>query len=69
MGYAARGLRLLSDAAREVEGLVQLEAHIDVDNVASQRVAQAPGYVPAGEIDDEDANGDEVSRLLFLRRL
>ena len=69
MGYAARGLRLLSDAAREVEGLVQLEAHIDADNVASQRVAQAAGYVPAGEIDDEDAKGDEVSRLIFLRRL
>jgi RimJ/RimL family protein N-acetyltransferase len=69
MGYATRGLRLLSDAAREVEWLVQLEAHIDADNVASQRVAQAACYLPAGEINDEDAKGDKVSRLLFLRRL
>jgi RimJ/RimL family protein N-acetyltransferase len=62
MGYASRGLRLLSDAAREVEGLVQLEAHIDADNLASQRVAQAAGYIPAGENDDEDGP-------LFLCRL
>jgi RimJ/RimL family protein N-acetyltransferase len=48
MGYAARGLRLLSDAAREVEGLIQLEAHIDADNVASQRVAQAAATYPLG---------------------
>jgi RimJ/RimL family protein N-acetyltransferase len=68
-GYAARGLRLLSDAAGGVDGLSQLEAHIDADNIASQRVAQAAGYWPAGEIGDEDANGDQVSRLLFVRRL
>jgi RimJ/RimL family protein N-acetyltransferase len=68
-GYIARGLRLLSDAARDVEGISQLEAHIDADNVASQRVARAAGYLPAGEIGDEDANGDPISRLLFVRRL
>ena len=69
MKQTSWGLRLLCDAARGVEGLLQLEAHIDVDNAASQRVAQAAGYMPAGEIDDEDANGDQVIRLLFVRHL
>jgi RimJ/RimL family protein N-acetyltransferase len=69
MGYAARALRLLSDAAREVEGLVQLEAHIGADNVASHHVAQAAGYVPAGEIDEGTPMAMRSSRLLFLRRL
>jgi RimJ/RimL family protein N-acetyltransferase len=68
-GYAARGLRLLSNAARAVGGLSQLEAHIDADNITSQRVAQAAGYERTGVIGDEDANGDPVSRLLFVRRL
>ena len=67
-GYAARGLRLLSNAARAVDALSQLEAHIDADNVASQRVALAAGYLSAGAIDDEDAHGDRISRLIFVRR-
>jgi RimJ/RimL family protein N-acetyltransferase len=67
-GHAGRGLRLLSEAARGVERLLQLEAHIDTDNEASQRVALAAGYLPAGTIDDQDATGDRVSRLLFVRR-
>jgi RimJ/RimL family protein N-acetyltransferase len=68
-GYAARAVRLLSDAASKIDGLLHLEAHIDADNVASQSVARAAGYVPAGEIGDEDAKGGEISRLLFWRRL
>lgn len=68
-GYVARSVRLLSEAARGVDRLSQLEAHIDTDNTASQRVAQAAGYEPAGEVEDEDANGDPITRLLFVRRL
>ncbi|HWE99550.1 MAG TPA: GNAT family N-acetyltransferase [Caulobacteraceae bacterium] len=68
-GYASRALRLIGEAAGGVEGLAQLEAHIDADNLASQRVARAAGFAAAGEIDDEDVEGRPIKRLLFRKLL
>jgi RimJ/RimL family protein N-acetyltransferase len=43
-GYASRAVRLLADAA-ERAGFTHLEIRTDVDNVASQRVAERAGFV------------------------
>jgi RimJ/RimL family protein N-acetyltransferase len=68
-GFAARALRLLGEAARGVEGLRVLEAHIDPDNAASVRVATACGYEPAGEVEEESWTGERFVRLILTRDL
>lgn len=50
-GYARRGLALLCEAAaREIDGLAEIEAHIESDNIASLRTAHAVGFREAGSI-------------------
>lgn len=66
-GLAARALTLLCAAAEAVEGLVRIEAHIDPDNLASRRAAEAAGFVQTGQVEDQEWNGRLVSRLLYER--
>ena len=68
-GYAARALVLLSEAAKCVEGLERLEAHIDPDNLASRRLAEGCGFVEIGTADDEDAAGVVVTRARYVRQI
>jgi RimJ/RimL family protein N-acetyltransferase len=64
-GYARRGLELLCEAAaREIDGLAEISAHIEPDNVASLRTAAAVGFRQAGEVTE---NG--VRRLRLVRSL
>ena len=64
-GYARRALELLCEAAaREIDGLAEISAHIEPDNAASLRTAQAAGFRGAGEVIE---NG--VQRLMLVRRL
>jgi len=43
-GYAARAVRLLSDAGLDVLGFVRIELRCDVDNVASAKTAERAGF-------------------------
>jgi RimJ/RimL family protein N-acetyltransferase len=64
-GYARRALTLLCEAvAREIDGLVEISAHIEPDNVASLRTAAAVGFRETGSVVE---NG--VERLRLVRRL
>jgi RimJ/RimL family protein N-acetyltransferase len=64
-GYARRALELLCEAAaREIDGLVEISAHIEPDNVASLRTAEAVGFRRAGEVTE-----NAVLRLRLVRRL
>jgi RimJ/RimL family protein N-acetyltransferase len=64
-GYARRALELLCGAAaREIHGLAEISAHIEPDNVASLRTAEAVGFRTAGEVTE---NG--VRRLRLVRGL
>ncbi len=66
-GYAARARALLGDAAASIDGLAQLEAHIDADNIASRRTAEALGYVLSGTIVDVAWDGEKSTRLRYVR--
>lgn len=44
-GYAARAVRLLSDAGLDVLGFSRIELRCDVDNTASARTAERAGFV------------------------
>jgi RimJ/RimL family protein N-acetyltransferase len=66
-GHAARALRLLCAAAAQIPGLAQVEAHIDVDNLASRRVALAAGFSEDGTVDDEAWTGAISTRARFVR--
>ena len=68
-GLVSRAVRILRDAASKIDGLEELQAHIAPDNVASQRVALAAGFEPAGTIEAELADGGAETNLLFLARL
>ena len=62
-GYARRGLTLLCEAAiRAIDGLEQFSAHIEPDNVASIRTAEAAQFRRVGLVVE---NG--VTRLRFVR--
>jgi len=64
-GYAQRALELLcGTAAREIHGLAEISAHIEPDNGASLRAAEAVGFREAGQVIE---NG--VRRLRLVRRL
>jgi RimJ/RimL family protein N-acetyltransferase len=65
-GHAARALRLLRAAAAEIVDLRQLEAHIDQDNFASRRVAEAAGFGEAGVVEDESWSGELSTRMLYV---
>jgi RimJ/RimL family protein N-acetyltransferase len=67
-GHAARALRLLSAAAREVPGLKRLEAYIEPDNLPSRRAAQAAGFREEGLAEDEAEAGGPMTRVLYTRR-
>lgn len=69
LGYAIRALTLLSDAAAEIFGLDQLEAHVDEDNAASRATAIKAGYVEAGTVEDESDFGPPITRILYVRRI
>ena len=63
-GYARRALTLLCAAAeRGIDGLAEIAAHVEPDNVASLRTAEAAGFRRAGEVTE---NG--VRRLRLVRR-
>jgi len=47
-GIAPRALRLISRWAFQELGLARLQVHADVENVASQRVAERAGYTREG---------------------
>jgi RimJ/RimL family protein N-acetyltransferase len=66
-GYAARALRLLCAAVAEIADLRQLEAHIDPDNLASRRVAEAAGFGEAGVVEDESWASEVSERVLYAR--
>jgi len=64
-GYARRGLLLLCEAAAgALAGLAELSVHIESDNLASRRTAEAAGFHAAGSVIE---NG--VTRLRLVRRL
>ncbi len=65
-GYAARALRLLCAAAAGIAEVDQLEAHIDPDNLASRRVAEAAGFSEAGVVEDESWAGELSTRVLYV---
>lgn len=61
--YAQCALALLCRAAAEsIEGLAEISAQIEPDNVASRRTAEAVGFREAGRVEE---NG--VMRLRFVR--
>jgi RimJ/RimL family protein N-acetyltransferase len=63
-GYARRGLLLLCVAAtREIDGLAEISAHVEPDNAASLRTAEAVGFSVVGSVVE---NG--VERLRLVRR-
>jgi [ribosomal protein S5]-alanine N-acetyltransferase len=66
-GLATRAARLLCDAAGAVEGLAELHAHIDPDNLASRRLAERIGFVEAAMVDDTARDGAVVTRVLYTR--
>jgi RimJ/RimL family protein N-acetyltransferase len=64
-GLARRALALLCEAAAQsIDGLAEISAHIDPDNIASLRTAEAVGFREAGSVIE---NG--VTRLRLVRRL
>ena len=64
-GHARRALRLLCDAAaRSIDGLAEICAHIEPDNIASLRTAGAVGFRAAGTVVE---NG--VTRLRLVLAL
>jgi RimJ/RimL family protein N-acetyltransferase len=65
-GYAARALILLVQAACAIRGLQSLEAHIDVDNIASRNTASRAGFVAMGTVVDVSEKGAPVERLLYI---
>jgi RimJ/RimL family protein N-acetyltransferase len=65
-GYAARALRLLCAAAAKLADVRQLEAHIDPDNLASRRVAEAAGFTETGSVEDETWAGELSMRVLYV---
>ena len=67
-GLAVRALALLCEAASS-QGLTRIEAHIDADNHASRRTAEAAGFVETGEVEDEEWTGRLVTRLLYEKVL
>jgi RimJ/RimL family protein N-acetyltransferase len=64
-GYARRALALLCRSAAEAtEGLAEISAQIEPDNVASRRTAESVGFSEAGHVEE---NG--VTRLRFVRAI
>jgi RimJ/RimL family protein N-acetyltransferase len=47
-GYATRALALLCENAARIQGIEQLEARIDTDNIASRQVAEKDGIYRDG---------------------
>jgi RimJ/RimL family protein N-acetyltransferase len=68
-GYAARALTLLCNTVALVPGVVQIEAHVDEDNIASRRVAERSGFIKEGTVVDESWSGELSTRLRYLKRL
>src|SRR5947209_775386 len=68
-GYATRALALLCESAAQIDGLRQLEAHIDADNAASRRLAARAGFVEAGTVADQSWAGVVSTRLRYVRRV
>jgi RimJ/RimL family protein N-acetyltransferase len=60
-GYARRSLALLCQAANSIDGLGEISAHIEPDNTASVRTAEAVGFRQVGSVVE---NG--VTRLRFV---
>lgn len=51
-GWARRALTTLCGYAASI-GVAKLEAHVAIDNAASQRVAEAVGFTPGGTLTEE----------------
>lgn len=70
-GYAARAVRLLARWALTDGGVARLELGAKVDNVASQRVAVAAGFLPDGvrtaRLRNLDGTFSDEARFFLLR--
>jgi RimJ/RimL family protein N-acetyltransferase len=68
-GFVGRAVTLVLGAVLTT-GATQIEAHIDVDNVASRKVAERARFVEEGTVVDDAASGEgAVTRLRFVRAL
>jgi RimJ/RimL family protein N-acetyltransferase len=65
-GYAARTVVLLLQEAGRVPGLRYVEAHIDVDNLASRRAVEKNGFVENGSVIDDVWDGSQVTRIRYV---
>ena len=68
-GYARRALTLLCQAVAGLDDVSWVEVHIDPDNLASRRVAEAAGFVETGVVRDPTASGETARRLLYTLAL
>jgi RimJ/RimL family protein N-acetyltransferase len=65
-GVATRSLRLLSLWVLEELGLARVEVRVDVENEASQRVAEAAGYVREGVLRSRaESKGRRWDEVMF----
>lgn len=65
-GYAARAITLLCNAAREI-GIAHCAAHIDPDNLASQKAVANAGFRPESAAEDIECDGSIRIRQVWLR--
>lgn len=67
-GYARRAVSLVSDWAFSVVGIERLEITTHVDNIASQRVAEACGFTREGVLRKyREHHGQRVDLVMFSR--
>lgn len=67
-GLAARATALLYAAAASVDGVTQVEAHVDADNMASRRVAEKNGFIEEGTVVEDAAfDGPPLTRVRYVR--
>lgn len=58
-GYATEAVMAVTEWASRQQGVKQIEAETDAENIASQRVLYKAGFVPTG------ANGEEGPRFVW----
>lgn len=66
-GYATRALVLLCRIAASTPGVGQVEAHIDPDNLASRRTAEAAGFLELGLVEERWRSGAVGARVRYAR--
>ncbi|MGH6986139.1 MAG: GNAT family N-acetyltransferase [Caulobacteraceae bacterium] len=68
-GLGVRAVRLLIEAARGVQGLRRIEAHVAPDNLASRRLAQALGLREAGAVEETSWSGSVSTMIRYVAEL